>query len=114
MNGVVASIHHAGTQRGGGVGDDLPVSLAAIHPPNSTHTHTAGGHSSPAARRDAHTPPTAAMPALGAGVGPAPLGTVPSRVDLRGADLPQLQEGRGELVPDEAAGVGVAVLFVSG
>lgn len=31
---------------------------------------------------------------------------------LRGSDLPQLQEGRGELVPHEAAGVGVAVLVV--
>lgn len=34
-------------------------------------------------------------------------------VNLRGSDLPQLQEGRGELVSDEAAGVGVTVLSVS-
>lgn len=31
--------------------------------------------------------------------------------DLRGADLAQLQEGRGELVTDETASVGVKILL---
>lgn len=34
-------------------------------------------------------------------------------VNLRGSNLPQLQEGWGELVSDKAAGVGVAVLSAS-
>lgn len=34
-------------------------------------------------------------------------------VDLRGSNLPQLQEGWGELVSDKAAGVRVTVLSVS-
>lgn len=34
-------------------------------------------------------------------------------MDLRGSDLPQLQEGRGELVADEAAGIWVALLLAT-
>ena len=34
-------------------------------------------------------------------------------VNLRGSDLPQLQEGWGELVSHETAGVGVTMLFIS-
>lgn len=39
--------------------------------------------------------------------------SLPLSVNLRGSDLPQLQEGRGELVSDETAGVWVTVLSAS-